>query len=73
MKSKIQSNEVQISRIINTVIEPGCGFVGFIITYPDGRIENTVIDYQSDNYELIYSELLQLYNRVLSRYGMKKR
>jgi hypothetical protein len=46
--------------------------LGFVITYPDGKIENTVLDYQPDNFELIYGEMQQMYNGVLRQSRLTK-
>ncbi len=64
---------VQVSEIIDTVTDQtdGHGYLGFIITYPDGRIVNKILEYDQHNYQTILSQIEGIYIRTL-RYHHKR-
>lgn len=61
---------VQISEIIDTVTgqADGRGYLGFIITYSNGRIDNKVLEYDRESYKKVYSRIERLQNACLKRY-----
>lgn len=63
---------VQVSKIINTVSDPfectGC--LGFIITYPDGRIENRILEYDKQSYDRVSDRIMQMYADILKQNGL---
>lgn len=66
MNSKHESSIV-VSRIIETVTDPllGTGVIGFMVTYPDGSIMNTILDYNRENYTRISGMIKTEYSKAL--------
>jgi len=73
MKRSAVKNNVRISEIFDTVSDPknGKGFWGFIITYPQGRIENCILEYKQDSYEYVHQQIIAMRRQVLSQYYNK--
>ena len=63
---------VQISEIVDTrsAQADGHGYLGFIITYPDGRIENKVLEYDRESYERVQSRIQRIYLSALKHYKL---
>jgi len=66
-----QASEVKIrvSEVINEVSSSseGTGYLGFIVTYPDGKIENKILDYDRDSYQNTKAKIAKLRQVYLSK------
>lgn len=60
---------VQISEIIDSIPaqSDGHGYIGFIITYPDGRIVNRVLEYDTQTHERVHSKIQRMYQYALKQ------
>jgi hypothetical protein len=68
MSKEIQ-DKVQVSEIINTTLESSTGFLGFIITYPDGRIENMILDYNNISFEQVLTQIKRQRTDILKQFS----
>jgi hypothetical protein len=68
---KKEVQKVQISGIVNTITdsEKGSGLLGFVITFPDGKMQNTAIEYNSTNHQEIATIISDLYRKAKAKYG----
>ena len=73
MKKSTVKYIVRISEVFDTLSDAksGKGFWGFIITYPRGRIENRVLEYQKDSYEYVHQQIIALHKKLLSHYHIR--
>lgn len=64
---------VQISQIIDIPENrlAGHGYLGFIITYPDGRIVNKLMKYDQSNHELVRTRVQRSYINALKSHHCK--
>mgnify|MGYP001432880089 CR=1 FL=1 len=64
--------QVQISKIVDTgpVQSDGHGYLGFIITYPDGRIENKVLEYDRESFEKVHARIEKIYLNTRKHYQL---
>lgn len=69
----IKENIVRVSEIFETERDPdsGKGLMGFVVTFPDGRIENLVLDYAQEDHDDIYHQVSELRETVLSTQNSK--
>ncbi len=70
MRKQRLESALQVSEIFETVTYPpdGTGYQGFIVTYPDGRIENVVIDYNPFNYYDVTIRIQAMHKRYLKNH-----
>lgn len=66
--------QVQISEIIDTVTDQtdGHGYLGFIVTYPGGRIVNKVLEYNRDNHDQIHSRIVRMHRSTLVYHRLRE-
>jgi len=65
---------VMVSEIIDTTLNSndGSGYLGFIITFPDGRIENMILDYDRKSYDLIRDQIIQMRDETIHHYHLDR-
>ena len=62
---------VQISGIVDTITDAdkGRGLLGFVLTFPDGKMQNTAIEYDNTNHQEIALKVSYLYQKTKAKYG----
>lgn len=70
-----ETRTAHVSDIFQTECDPrsGKGLMGFVITYPDGRIENRVLSYDSETHDENYFRISEIRKGVLSAIGIRLR
>ncbi|MDY0150953.1 MAG: hypothetical protein RBS43_01615 [Candidatus Cloacimonas sp.] len=60
---KQERRKAQISGIIDTITdsESGKGMLGFVITFPNGKMQNQAIEYEQSNYQEVASKIAELH------------
>ena len=68
MMNSNSESKVQISDVYETDRDPdsGKGLMGFVITFPDGRIENLVLDYDTEDHDETLRRITQMRNNFIS-------
>ncbi|MDP2172399.1 MAG: hypothetical protein Q8M98_06325 [Candidatus Cloacimonadaceae bacterium] len=71
---KQEQQKVQISGIVDTITDPesGKGMLGFVITFPEGKIQNQALDYNQSNYREIALRIADLHQKAKIRYQKSK-
>jgi beta-lactam-binding protein with PASTA domain len=70
MKNDVFAAHVKISSIIDTKPDAGNGrgMLGFVITFPDGRMQNKVMDYVKEDYDIVLKKINALHKKMVARY-----
>jgi len=50
----------------------GTGYLGFIITYSDGHIENRLMDYNRENHDLVRDKIRWMHDKTLRQHDPHK-
>ena len=74
MSDRKTMHRVQVSEIINTVssTDSSAGYLGFIITYPDGHIENRILDYDVHSFGQVQIRIRSMHREACRLYGTDK-
>ncbi|PKN72422.1 MAG: hypothetical protein CVU50_07585 [Candidatus Cloacimonetes bacterium HGW-Cloacimonetes-3] len=70
MKNTNAKSQVKISKVIDTKPDTGNGkgMLGFVITFPDGSMQNKVMDYVKDDYDNVLKKIRTLHQKMIARY-----